>query len=218
MGSNITVRNSKFRDCAIFDLFATISGPDAAVMGHRNLTIENNWFDVPWNENPASAARTRPSALVLAWCQNSSVGYRNVRVRFNSFHPNTHLEHDATVACTYENVQIIGNLMMWDGCDPRYTYAYNVWTTTWRRGSCSATDRIGGKTLPYVSGASGQGFDFRLGPARKTLADDRVPATVAGGCPRTDLDGQRRPMQKLCDAGADERLFPKPKPKRAKRR
>jgi hypothetical protein len=208
-GRNVTIRNSKFRDCAIFDIFSTISGPDAGAMGHRNLTIENNWFDIPWDERPGGPTRSRAGAVVLAWCQNSPHGYRDVYVRFNSFQPNTRLEHDATVACVYDNVRVVGNLMMWDGCDPRYTYAYNVWSTTWRRGKCAPSDRIGAKTFPYVRRDSGSSFDFHLAAGRKTLADDFVPASVAGGCPRTDFDGDRRPLQKRCDAGADERAYSK---------
>ena len=70
-GENITIRNSKFRDCAIYDIFATISGPDAARIGHRNLMIENNWFDTPWTEDRSGGDRARASGVSLAWCQNS---------------------------------------------------------------------------------------------------------------------------------------------------
>ena len=43
-GRNVTIRGNRFERCAIFDLFVTISGPDAEAIGHENLTIENNWF------------------------------------------------------------------------------------------------------------------------------------------------------------------------------
>ncbi len=203
-GENNTIRNSKFRDCAIYDIFATISGPDAARTGHRNLLIENNWFDTPWTEDTSGGRRARASAVSLAWCQNSPLGYRDVVVRFNSFQRNTGIELDRNMSCRWENVSIVGNLLSYPGnCDSRVTYAYNVWTTAIRSGRCAGTDRVIGNDLPYSEPSSGRGFNFRLRPKR-TVADDLVPASVPGGCPRLDIDRKRR-SGKRCDAGSDER-------------
>ena len=206
-GKNVTIRSSKFRDCALFDIFATISGPDAGRIGHRNLTIENNWFDTPWDENRSGPPRrARPSAVSLAWCQNSPNGYRGVRIRFNSFHRNTGIALDGNTSCTFENVRVTGNLLMYPGsCARNVSYGYNLWGTAWRRGRCAGTDRIGGQTFAYKNPSSGREFDFHLVKGRKTKADNAVPRTVAGGCPRRDVDGQRRPLQPRCDAGSDER-------------
>lgn len=197
---NVTIRGSKFRDCALFDIFATVSGPDAAQVGHERLTIENNWFDTPWDESgPGTSQRRRASAVVLAWCGNAARGYRGVRIRHNSFQRNTGVTVDEGVACNSFDVSLTGNLMGWDGCDRRWRYAYNVYSTGLRRGRCGPTDRIAGNAFPYRSAASGDGFDFHL---RK----DWRPAnkTVAEGCARKDVDRQRRPARR-CDAGADER-------------
>ena len=173
-------------------------------MGHRNLLIENNWFDTPWTEDTSGGERARPSAVSLAWCQNSPQGYRGVVVRFNSFQRNTGLELDRNMACRFEDVRIVGNLLSYPGnCDSRITYAYNVWTTAIRSGRCSPTDRIAGNALPYANPQSGRGFDFRLKP-RRTIADDLVPAGTPGGCPRIDIDRARRSTRR-CDAGSDER-------------
>ncbi len=55
---NVTIRDSEFRDCALYDIFVTLSGPDAARVGHRNLKIEDNRFDTPWDESgPGTAER-----------------------------------------------------------------------------------------------------------------------------------------------------------------
>jgi hypothetical protein len=204
-GENITIRHSRFRDCTLYDIFATLSGPDAARIGHRNLLIENNWFDTPWTEDTSGGARARATAVSLAWCQNSPRGYDGVLVRFNSFQRNTGIELDRNLSCRWENVRIVGNLLSYPGnCDPRIAYAYNVWTTAIRRGRCSATDRIVGDALPYANPASGRGFDFHLTGKRRVSADDFVPASVAGGCPRTDIDRKPRAGRR-CDAGSDER-------------
>lgn len=203
-GENITIRNSKFRDCTIYDIFATISGPDAARVGHRNLLIENNWFDTPWTEDRSGGARARATAVSLAWCQNSPQGYRDVLVRFNSFQRNTGIELDRNMSCRWDNVRIVGNLLSYPGnCDSRIAYAYNVWTRSVRTGRCAASDRLIGDKMPYVAPTSGRGFNFRLG-AKRTAADDLVPASVPGGCPRVDIDRKRRSSTR-CDAGSDER-------------
>jgi hypothetical protein len=203
-GENITIRNSKFRDCTIYDIFVTISGPDAARIGHRNLLIENNWFDTPWTEDRSGGQRARATGVSLAWCQNSSQGYKDVLVRFNSFQRNTGIELDRNMSCRWENVRIIGNLLSYPGnCDPRITYGYNVWTSAIRPGRCAGTDRQIGDAMPYAQPASGRGFNFRLRSSR-TVADDLVPTSAPGGCPRVDIDRARR-LGKRCDAGSDER-------------
>ena len=201
---NITIKRSRFRDCALFDIFVTLSGPDAYNMGHRNLRIESNWFDTPWDESsPAGATRSRSTALSLAWCTNSPRGYRNVLIRFNSFQRNTGLVTHRD-PCVFEDVRAIGNLLAYSGsCEPRVKYRYNLWSRAIRRGKCHRTDRIGGRRFPYVSQRSGSRFNFHL-RTRRTAAHNLVPRLA--GCPR-DIDWQRRPMQRRCDAGSDERRF-----------
>ena len=195
---NVTIRGSKFRDCALFDIFVTVSGPDGAAMGHDGLTIESNWFDTPWDESgPGTSARRRASAITLAWCESSPQPYR-VSIRNNSFQRNTGLVVDESAPCGTFDVSVVGNLMGWDGCDARWRYAHNVFSTELRRGRCSRTDRIV-RGFPYRDGRSGKGFDFHL-------RDDWRPAEafVVEGCARRDVDGQKRPARR-CDAGADER-------------
>jgi hypothetical protein len=200
---DVTIRNSKFRDCALYDIFVTVSGPAAGRVGHAGLTIENNWFDKPWDENgPSTARRYRASALALNWCQNSPLGYRDVRIRFNSFQAGTGILHDLNPECRFENVRVVGNLLAWDACDPRWSYDYNIWSTDLRRGRCSRTDRIVGDSFPYRNPASGQGFDFHV-RNKWSAARNLVPASTAGGCPRTDVDRRKR-SGKRCDAGSDD--------------
>jgi hypothetical protein len=208
--TNMTIRNSKFFNCTLYNIFVTISGPDAAARGHKNLLIENNWFAAPWTEAPNGAGQPhRPSAISLAWCVNSpSHGYRDVHIRFNSFSPNTGIEMDRTSACVWDNVRVTGNLLQYQGCDPRTTYVYNIWTRSYRVGRCSPTDRFGARTLPYRAAVEDARLDYRLTPTRRTLADNLVPRSVYGGCPRTDMHGQRRPLERRCDAGAHERRDP----------
>jgi hypothetical protein len=199
---SVTVRNSRFRDCALYDIFVTLSGGDAARVGHQRLTIENNWFGTPWNEDPAAPSRSRAGAVELSWCQNSAQGYRDVLIRHNSFQRDTGISLDIAAGCVFEDVRIIGNLLRQPGsCDPRVTFAYNVWSSISAADRCSPTDRTAGGAFPYARAASGPGFDFHL--AAHGAPDDLVPPTA--GCPATDIDGQPRPAGGRCDAGADER-------------
>ena len=185
-GRNVTIRNSKFRDCTLYDIFATISGPDAASLGHRNLTIENNWFDTPWTEDTSGGERARPSAVSLAWCQNSPQGYRGVVVRFNSFQRNTGLELDRNMACRFEDVRIVGNLLSYPGnCDSRITYAYNVWTTAIRIGALLADGSDRRERAPVREPAERP--RFRLPP--RATPHDR-------GRPRPDRRSRRLPAHR----------------------
>ena len=138
----------------------------------------------------------------MAWCQNSPRGYRNTTVRFNSFARNTQLQIDPNPSCVFNNVRVVGNISMWDGCQPRWAWRYNVWSTSWRTGSCDATDKIHGDQLPYVDGSNLPSMNYHLARAKST-ADNLVP--VSAGCPATDIDGQRRGANGFCDAGSDER-------------
>jgi hypothetical protein len=196
----MTVRNSKFFNCTLFDIFVTISGPDARRSGHKNLLLENNWFGTPWTENPGTPSRG--SAVDLAWCQNSPAGYDGVTVRFNSFQANTGLwGGPGGTNCTWRDVEVVGNMLQYQGtCISGTTYAYNVWSSSYRTGTCSATDVSTGPSFPYAS-AGGSSMDYHVTAAGPF--DDLVPASA--GCPATDYDGQARPAGARCDAGADER-------------
>ena len=65
-GKNVTIRGNRFERCAIFDLFVTISGPDARAIGHENLTIENNYFAPATNGLGIAVPRlVEPLAVVV---------------------------------------------------------------------------------------------------------------------------------------------------------
>jgi hypothetical protein len=128
-GRNVTIRGNRFERCAIFDLFVTLSGPDARDMGHENLTIENNWFA------PATNGFGVPSrgwsSLAVSWCQNSSQpAYRNVLIQGNNFadgKAGIELDLNADAAgCKWSNVVVRGNRLMWQGCQKGWTYEQNV--------------------------------------------------------------------------------------------
>jgi hypothetical protein len=200
-GHNTTIKNSKFRACALFNIFATISGPDAGRLGHKNLLIENNWFATPYTEELNAGSPARGTGVWLAHCDNSAQGFQDVTIRFNAFQANTTLGADRPAGCVWSNIKVTANLMMQTSCQSGWTYAYNAYSTQGAGGTCSATDTILGANLPYADGGGTTTMDYHL--AATTTADNRVPATA--GCPTTDIDGQARPTTGNCDAGSDER-------------
>jgi hypothetical protein len=211
-GRNITIANSKFRGCALFDIFTTLSGDVAGEMGHRDLKIEGNWFAAPWEEDAAGGSPTRSGAVFMAWCVNGPpVAYQDVLVGFNSFEAHAGLEVDNFPECAWQDIRVVGNLMLGLGCQhgddggimAGWFYGYNVFTPRAGARACGPTDVVLPKeTLPYVQPVGGPDMDFHLAAA--SIIDDHVP--MAEGCPETDIDGQKRPAAgALCDAGADER-------------
>jgi hypothetical protein len=128
-GRNVTIRGNRYERCAIFDLFVTISGPDAGKIGHENLRIENNYF------GPATNGWGVPSrgwsSLSVAWCQNSSQpAYRNVLIQGNDFAGGkAGIERDLNAdgaGCKWSNVLVKGNTLMWQGCQNGWVYEDNI--------------------------------------------------------------------------------------------
>ena len=127
---NTIVRGNRFERCAIFDLFVTISGPDARVLGHQNLTIENNYFA------PATNGLGDPSrgwsSLSLAWCQNAAQqpAFRNILIQNNDFAAGrAGIEKDLNAdaaGCSWSNVLVKANHLVWQGCQNGWVYEYNV--------------------------------------------------------------------------------------------
>jgi chitodextrinase len=193
-GRGVTIRGNRYERCAIFDVFVTISGPDAGRIGHENLTIENNFF-APATNGYGSPSRGWAS-LSLSWCQNASQpAYRNVNIRNNSFGPGAGIERDLNAdgaGCRWQNVSATGNILAHGGCQNGWSYSNNLWVGS--SSKCAASDG-NLASLPYVNP---MGLDYHL--ASGSTAEQFVPGTL---CPATDIDGQQRNTP--CAAGADER-------------
>ena len=127
---NTIIRGNRFERCAIFDLFVTISGPDAKALGHENLTIEGNSFAPA--TNGLGALSRGWSSLSLSWCQNAGQqpGYRNVLIQGNDFAGGkAGIERDLNAdaaGCTWSNVLVKGNTLLWQGCQNGWRYEQNV--------------------------------------------------------------------------------------------
>jgi hypothetical protein len=180
--TNLTVRNSRFFNCAIMDLF--VENQENAGDVH-DVTIENNFFD-----SPGSHGGSTSSGSYSVLLQPAGRSLKNISVRFNS----SLASMIADVANgPISNVNFTGNygyLPSWQ-CTSGATYAYNVWTGT----TCSSTDKQA--PLAFVNPSSG---DLHL--LAGSAAINAVPVSI--GALSLDLDGQARPIGLADDAGADE--------------
>ena len=212
---DLTVRGNVFRNCAnggnIFHTFSNGGGSFNAHYGFVNYTVENNVFEQSCNNTSAPCGGRLDGASGFGHCgiYNGGPDLTNVKIRFNTFIGGSTFNLD--IACTQADgngLQIVGNLMKRTsvtcgvGWTPEHA-AYNVYSGS---GTCGTNATNVGANLSNVVVSDVNGGNGHLkGAAGSTPADNYVPATVRGGCPATDIDGQARPTVGMCEAGADER-------------
>ena len=177
---DMTIRNSLFFNCAIFDLFLSNYGAGGDL---RDITIENNVFDTPGS---------RAGPLSKGYYPLSFGGFHrsitNVRIAYNSLASGSIPGFDSSAA--YKNIVIEANVgpMSQRFCSSGVTFAYNVWSDA----KCGPTDL----TAPsgFVDPAHA---DFRLRPNAAAIAHGDPDEH-----PQTDVDGRLRPTRWRADAGA----------------
>jgi hypothetical protein len=179
-GDGITIRNSSFVRCDIFDVFFTQwANPSPP----KNVLLENNFFDLPTVDGEYKCC-----SYFSVRFSDSMLRYENIALRYNSS------RSAFSVGTTPKlNVSMTANVApnQQYGCDPNITYAYNVWAGA----KCSRTDKN-----------AKSGF---VDPVKMNLHLKLRSAAVNAGSPKVfpakDIDGQKRPAGKRSDAGADER-------------
>lgn len=176
-GNGVTIRNSKFDHCMIFDVFVTwwnFASPQYPVPS--NILLENNWFFDTLDHNYSILFTDYPT------------GYTNVTVRYNSFTGTLGIDRNVPLT----NFNVIANVgpLPSFSCAPGVNYAYNVWDGA----KCSSTDRQA--PSGYVNASS---YDLRLNRNAAAInhGDPRI-------FPKRDIFGHRRPRGRRPDAGAVE--------------
>src|SRR5262249_27993106 len=121
-GIGVTIRNSTFRNCAVFDLSITEyngSGPPT------NYTIENNFF----------GSATSGGYYSLEFNSNASA-LNNILIRNNSSTQEFLIDNGQP---TISNVRAVANIAPLDpwACSSRISYDRNVW----QGATCGSSDK-----------------------------------------------------------------------------
>jgi hypothetical protein len=175
-GNGVTIRDSRFDHCNVFDLFVTwwnFTTPQYPMPS--NILLENNWFFDTLDHN---------YSILFS---DHITQYTNVTVRYNSFTGSLGITNVPKT-----NFNVIANVgpLAGYGCASGVNYAYNVWD----QAKCSATDRRAPSN--YVDPA---GYNLRL--KRNAAAINHGDPK---NFPKRDIFGHRRPKGKRPDAGAVE--------------
>lgn len=174
-----TVRNSTFRNCAIYDLaFTNLSGTDPA-----HLVIENNAFDTSGSHSDAQNKGYYALAF-YPWIK----ALNDVLVRNNTFYQGIQWQ-----AGNPTNVRMVGNILPSTTCAAGVSYSYNVSTGK----ACGTGDKV-------VSGAMSQFVDPANYNFRLKAGAGAIDAADPKNSPSIDADGHARPVGPAPDAGAYE--------------
>ncbi len=182
-GVDVTIRNSRFRNCGTHDIFVrSWGGTGGGVHPLREWRIENNFFGA-----------TSDGYYALQFKNDLGSSGADVVIRNNSFLQTVAFDADATT-----DVQMIGNILSWQaswGCSAD-VYRHNVYEQlAGTDGPCGDTDRVA--PADYVDRTA---LDLHL--AEGSVAID---AGDPDSYPAQDVDGETRPMGDVPAAGADER-------------
>jgi hypothetical protein len=196
---DLVIRNSRFQNCAIFDVLINNYGELGSASG---FTIENNFFDRPGSGEPAGSLSDGNSALEFTpFGAGGEQTLSNITVRNNTF-LSTLLFDPASGS--FQNAVVAGNVgqMASFSCPnvAGVVFSHNVWYSDYSPpGHCGSTDRSlngGHDAIKFASYPT----DLHL--------QRGSPALGAGDpqqAPATDSDGQPRPRAMAPDAGADQR-------------
>ncbi len=190
----LTIRNSKFRNCEVFDIFLQ-KLPGGAAATPSNILIENNFFDC-----------CASGYYSIRMADHAGTSWKNVTIRNNSL--NKEINPDPGVP--YSNVKIIGNVgpavKFWSGSTGAIQAKpagvevdYNVWYAGAKVGSHDKVAAAGFRNAAAV--------DFHLNAGAAA-----INAGNPANAPATDIDGDARPAGGAPDAGADETAAISPPP------
>ncbi|HXR61901.1 MAG TPA: choice-of-anchor Q domain-containing protein, partial [Solirubrobacterales bacterium] len=182
----LTIRDSSFRNCEVFDIFLQkLPGGSAATPS--NILIENNFFDC-----------CRSGYYAIRFGDHAGSSWKNVTIRNNSL--NKEINPDPSVP--YSNVKILSNVgpavKFWSGSTGAVQgkpagveVDYNVWYSGSKVGS---HDKVAASGFRDAAAA-----DFHLNAGAAA-----IDAGSPTNSPATDIDGDARPAGAAPDAGADE--------------
>jgi hypothetical protein len=177
-GDGITIRDSRFQRCDVFDIFFTMSPYGTAP---TNIVVENNFFD----QGTLDGSYDNCCTYYAIRFTDQIPLLKNVSIRYNSARQTLNVGTTNNV-----NVSMIANVAprQQSECGSGITYAYNVWDNA----KCGRTDHRA--ALGFVDPAN---LDLHLKPGSRAIkgGDPKL-------FPKRDIDGHLRPKGKRPDAGA----------------
>ena len=187
-------RRNRFVGCPTMALFFTnwSGGP-----AYRDVVVENNMFGHTLDDEQKAHVGCAVVLGAGADGQNTFVGWT---VRYNTFETCVYNVGSSGTSDDNGSGRWYGNLGGGWGCVPEFFYHHNVGT------ACGPTDlavspHSNGSTAPnrvtwYINAPAA---DLHLKPHVAAIGRGDP-----GDFPSTDIDGQRRPIGRTPDAGADE--------------
>jgi hypothetical protein len=184
--NGLTIRNSHFSNCEVFDVFLQ-KLPGGVGPTPSNILIENNFMQ---------CCRSGYYAIRLA--DHPGTQWQNVTIRNNSF--DKEINPDGGVP--YANVKIVGNIAPRlsffsgaSGAEAPKPAGISVDNNVWYSGSKVGADDLVAPS-GYTNTAAG---DLHLKPGAAAINSGHPTDH-----PATDIDGDTRPFGSAPDAGADE--------------
>ena len=198
-GPNLTVRRSRFWNCATMDLFIT-RGTWWNQPAYGGVTIENNVFEHSTMEEPGSWHHY--GLLFGGQLAEGGAPLRDLKVRYNTFEQAVSLVEIFRATGDSEWVGNVGG--GWD-CIPGMRFSHNVGE------KCAATDKkvtAASSCGPPACGRMRFATQGWVNPAKRDFRlKAGAPAIGAGDprdFPRVDKGGKARPAGRRPDAGAFE--------------
>jgi hypothetical protein len=201
-GDHVLVSRNRFRNNAAHNIFAQAQLYDRST----DWRIENNFFDAICSRQvtTANGGTCTDQGGDAITCGGNNL--TNAVFSFNTFardYPRWTPPYACTVSGTVLEIGNVGGAQDAYHCavyqSAGATINYNLWDIRTPSGAtCGRHDTRG-----ILGLADPRTTDLHL--TRTSAAIALVPSTVPDGCPRTDIDGDPRPLRAHCDAGADQR-------------
>jgi endonuclease YncB( thermonuclease family) len=172
----MTIRDSRFHNCAVFDILFTRLGDDPSP---SNILVENTVFEASKDVGSANG--------YYVFATHAVVDIDGFVLRNNIF------QLPFAVMGTVRNARAVGNIGILADCQPGVSYSHNVWAG----GRCSGTDKIAPSAFSqFVNRAGG---DWRLEPGAAA-----IDAADPSDHPNLDAQGFTRAVGRAPDAGPYE--------------